>query len=100
VPCGLSTAALLPIAISNFPSPLVTAHAAATASDGTTASNAAYPGEAVFYNPSDGEDLVLPKGYKIDVFAKGLDFPTGIAFMRTATTRLGRQAPEDQPVHA
>jgi hypothetical protein len=62
---------------------LVTGQAAATASAGTTASNAACPGEDVFYNPSRGEDIVLPKGYKIDVFAKGLDFPTGIAFMRT-----------------
>jgi glucose/arabinose dehydrogenase len=37
-------------------------------------------GEAVFYNPSKGQDILLPKGYKIEVFAKDLNFPTAIAF--------------------
>lgn len=53
----------------------------------TTASNAACPGEDVFYDPGHGEDIVLPKGYKIDVFAKGLNFPTGIGFMRSGDGR-------------
>jgi len=38
-------------------------------------------GETVFYNPSKGEDVVVPKGYKIEVFAKNLNFPTDIAFV-------------------
>jgi len=37
-------------------------------------------GEAVFYNPSHGQDILLPKGYKVEVFAKDLNFPTAIAF--------------------
>ena len=38
------------------------------------------PGEGVFYNPSNGEDIVVPSGYRVSVFASGLNFPTGIAF--------------------
>jgi glucose/arabinose dehydrogenase len=38
-------------------------------------------GEAVFYNPSNGEDIVVPRGYKVEVFAKDLNFPTAIAFV-------------------
>jgi glucose/arabinose dehydrogenase len=45
------------------------------------AGNPACPGEEVFYDPGRGEDIVLPTGYKVEVFAKDLNFPTGIAFM-------------------
>jgi hypothetical protein len=38
-------------------------------------------GEAVFYNPGNGEDIVVPRGYKVELFAKDLNFPTGIAFV-------------------
>src|SRR5262249_8455033 len=51
----------------------------------TTAGNAACPGEDVFYNPSHGEDIVVPQGYKVDVFARDLNFPTSVAFMRTGS---------------
>ena len=53
------------------------------AKDKTTRSNPACVdpgGEAVFYNPSNGQDILLPKGYKIEVFAKDLNFPTAVAF--------------------
>ncbi len=46
--------------------------------------NPACPGEEVFFNPGNGEDIVLLPGYKVSVFAKGLNFPTGIAFLGTA----------------
>src|SRR5579884_211551 len=39
------------------------------------------PQETVLFNPGNGEDIVLPSGYKVSVFAKGLNFPTGIAFL-------------------
>jgi glucose/arabinose dehydrogenase len=32
------------------------------------------------YSPGNGEDIVLPPGYKVSVFAKDLNFPVGIAF--------------------
>ena len=50
-----------------------------------TAANAACPGEDVFYDPSNGEDIVVPRGYKVDVFARNLNFPTSVAFMRTGS---------------
>src|ERR687887_2912803 len=45
-----------------------------------TATNPNCPAEAVFYNPGNGEDIVVPEGYKVEVFARDLNFPTGIAF--------------------
>src|SRR5262245_21378826 len=42
--------------------------------------NAACPGEQVIFDPGQGQDIIVPPGYKIEVFAKGLNFPTGIAF--------------------
>ncbi len=38
------------------------------------------PIETVFYNPSDGQDIVVPSGYKVSVFAKNLNAPTAVAF--------------------
>jgi glucose/arabinose dehydrogenase len=48
------------------------------------ATNPICPEEAVFYNPGDGEDIVVPRGFKVEVFAKGLNFPTDIEFVGTA----------------
>ncbi|HEX2681146.1 MAG TPA: hypothetical protein VHQ03_07620, partial [Candidatus Dormibacteraeota bacterium] len=52
-----------------------------TASPGTV-SNPICPVETVPFDPSNGEDIVVPSGFKVSVFAKGLNFPTGIAFLR------------------
>src|SRR3981189_1053321 len=38
-------------------------------------------GESVYYNPGNGEDIVVPRGFKVEVFAKGLNFPTDVAFV-------------------
>jgi hypothetical protein len=48
------------------------------------ATNLACPGEDVFYDPGNGEDIIVPDGYKVEVFAKNLNFPTGIAFQGRA----------------
>ena len=48
--------------------------------DAQMVGNAACPGEDVFFNPSQGQDIFVPPGYKIEVFASGLNFPAGIAF--------------------
>ncbi len=37
-------------------------------------------GETASYDPGNGQDIVVPPGYKVSVFAKDLNFPTGIAF--------------------
>ncbi len=46
--------------------------------------NPACPGEEVFFNPGNGEDIVVPSGFKVEVFAKGLNFPTAVAFRGNA----------------
>jgi hypothetical protein len=45
--------------------------------------NALCPGEEVLFDPGSGQDINVPAGYTVSVFASGLNFPTGIAF-RTA----------------
>lgn len=50
------------------------------AATGQTATNTACPNEFVFYNPSNGQDIVVPQGYKVEALITGLNFPTGIAF--------------------
>ena len=39
------------------------------------------PAETAFYDPGQGQDVVLPEGYKIEVFAKDLNFPSDIEFV-------------------
>jgi hypothetical protein len=45
-----------------------------------TVANPLCPVETVLYNPGNGEDIVVPSGYRVSVFAKNLNFPTGVAF--------------------
>ena len=42
--------------------------------------NPACPDEKVNYNPGNGEDIVVPSGYRVSAFATGLNFPTAVAF--------------------
>jgi len=43
--------------------------------------NPVCPAEKVFYDPGNGEDIVVPKGYRIEVWARDLNFPTDVAFV-------------------
>ena len=61
---------------------LVAALASATAATADR-SNPNCPVETVFYDPGNGEDIAVPAGFKVSVFAKDLNFPTGIAFVGT-----------------
>jgi hypothetical protein len=45
-----------------------------------TLANPLCPAEKALYNPGNGEDIAVPAGYTVSVFASGLNFPTGIAF--------------------
>src|SRR5262249_8825659 len=45
------------------------------------ATNPVCPVEAVQYNPGNGEDIIVPSGYTVSVFAKDLNFPTAVAFV-------------------
>jgi hypothetical protein len=49
-----------------------------------TVGNPLCPGEEVSFNPGNGEDIVVPDGFVVSVFASGLNFPTGIAFRGNA----------------
>src|SRR6266542_1063928 len=60
---------------------LISTHAAVAA----VVSNPLCPSETVFYSPGNGEDIVVPAGYKVSAFATNLNFPTGIAFVGSAT---------------
>ena len=42
------------------------------------------PTEIVKFNPGNGEDIVVPTGFKVSVFRSGLNGPTGIAFLGNA----------------
>ena len=55
-----------------------------TAVQAAMVGNPLCPGEEVSFNPGNGEDIVLPDGFKVSVFASGLNFPTGIAFRGNA----------------
>jgi len=57
-------------------SPMLPASAAAT-----TVVNPLCPDNTALFNPDRGEDIVLPSGFQVSVFKKGLNFPTGIAFL-------------------
>src|SRR6266404_9394880 len=53
------------------------------AAHGANVGNALCPGEEVLFNPGNGQDITVPDGYTVSVFASGLNFPTGIAFRAT-----------------
>src|SRR2546430_3703418 len=46
----------------------------------TAAGNPLCPGEDVFFDPGHGQDIVVPPAFEVSVFAKGLNFPTAVAF--------------------
>ena len=41
------------------------------------------PDNTAFFDPGNGQDIVVPPGYSVSVFKSGLNFPTGIAFRAT-----------------
>src|SRR5436309_13799644 len=45
-----------------------------------TRGNPICAGEDVFFNPSNGENIVVPSGFEVSVFKSGLNFPTAVAF--------------------
>ena len=81
MPCRVLRLSLLVLASLGI---LVIPRFAAVAAPLPTVGNLACPGEDVFFNPGNGEDIVVPAGFKVSVFAKGLNFPTGIAFQGNA----------------
>src|SRR6266850_5609442 len=54
--------------------------------EAATVANPLCPGESAQFNPGNGEDIVVPPGFKVSRFASGLNFPTGLAFRRRGGT--------------
>jgi len=55
----------------------------ATPPNAVTAATVANPictNNTALYNPDSGQDIVVPSGYQVSVFAKDLNFPTAVAF--------------------
>src|SRR5260370_190060 len=52
-----------------------------TVASAATVFNPLCSGEFVSFNPSHGEDIVVPAGFTVSVFASNLNMPTGIAFL-------------------
>ncbi len=63
-----------------FGAALLLASSASPAMAVETLSNPICPQETALFDPGNGEDIKVPEGYHVSVFAKGLNFPTGIAF--------------------
>ena len=49
----------------------------------TTVANPICKDNTAFFDPGNGDDIVVPPGYSVSVFKSGLNFPTGIAFRQT-----------------
>src|SRR6516165_10633993 len=46
-----------------------------------TVANPLCPTETAIYAPGHAQDIVVPPGFRVSVFARGLNMPTGIAFL-------------------
>src|ERR1700693_3765574 len=60
----------------------VLAASAPAAVQAATVANPLCPNNTAFFSPGNGEDIVVPPGFKVSSFASGLNFPTGIAFRK------------------
>lgn len=49
--------------------------------EAATVANPICPAETALFNPGNGEDIAVPSGFRVSVFASGLNSPTGIAFL-------------------
>jgi glucose/arabinose dehydrogenase len=46
-----------------------------------TVANPLCPSETANFAPGNGQDITVPAGFQVSVFASGLNMPTGIAFL-------------------
>src|SRR6476660_226078 len=60
----------------------VLASMAPVAAQAAVLSNPICPDNTAFFNPGQGQNIVVPPGFTVSVFKSGLNFPTGIAFRR------------------
>src|SRR5258708_7775300 len=53
-------------------------------------------GNTAACDPGTGQNIVVPPGYTVSVFAKDLNFPTGIAFRRIRNGKDGDNDGDDK----
>src|SRR5262249_22792501 len=58
--------------------------ALAACAEAATVANPLCPDNTALFDPGTGQNIVLPAGFTVSVFAQGLNMPTGIAFRGTA----------------
>src|SRR2546430_6833546 len=58
--------------------------ALAAGAEAATVANPLCTDNTALFDPGTGQNIVLPSGFKVSVFAKGLNMPTGIAFLGNA----------------
>ena len=51
------------------------------AAQAATVANPLCPVETAIFAPDQGQDIIVPQGFTVSVFASGLNAPTGIAFL-------------------
>ena len=51
-----------------------------------TVANPLCPTETAIYAPGHAQDIVVPSGFQVSVFAQGLNAPTGIAFLGNSSS--------------
>jgi len=64
---------------------LASAFALPTAAYAATVANPICPAETANFAPGNGQDITVPAGFTVSVFASGLNMPTGIAFLGSAS---------------
>src|ERR1700676_1414275 len=52
-----------------------------TSASAATVANPLCLNNTALFDPGTGQDIVVPPGFKVSVFASGLNMPTGIAFL-------------------
>src|ERR1700676_648229 len=55
-----------------------------TSASAATVANPLCLNNTALFDPGTGQDIVVPPGFKVSVFASGLNMPTGIAFLGNA----------------
>jgi glucose/arabinose dehydrogenase len=64
---------------------VASAFALPTGAYAATVANPICPAETANFAPDNGQDITVPTGFKVSVFASGLNMPTGIAFLGNAS---------------
>ena len=77
---GCTTASKRKVRLLGYVSASVLASMIPVAAQAAIVANPLCPANTAFFNPGTGQGINVPQGFKVSVFASGLNMPTGIAF--------------------